>query len=202
MKIAAIIVVLILLGAAAVLIFSPKAPKDVQNLQVEDTNTQTQATSITGAKDGNIELTSFSYVGYGPGKSHTGVFEEYEVRNVKVNEAGVPVAGELVIQTASVKTDTAMLDTHLMEKAEFFDSAKYPEIIFTLSNATEIGKGTYQVSGDLKVKDITKKVGFTVNAMSAETFSAEFKLNMNDFGFTAPGIVDEEVLIKFAGKVN
>lgn len=201
MKIAAIIVVLILLAVAGILIFSPKAPKDVQELQVGESSTEEQKNNDS-QKEGSVELTSFSYVGYGPGKSHVGTFEEYEVRNVKVNESGVPVSGELVIQTASVKTDAALLDTHLKEKPEFFDSAKYPEIVFSLSNATEIGKGVYQVSGDLKVKDVSKKVGFTVNAMSDKTFSAEFKLNMNDFGFTAPGIVDEEVLIKFAGKVN
>ncbi len=201
MKIAAIIVVLILVAVAGVLIFSPKAPKDVQSLEVNDTKDQTQNTS-GGNIEGKVELTEFSFVGYGPGKSHTGVFEEYEVRNVRVNSNGIPVAGELVIKTASIKTDTAMLDTHLKEKPEFFDVAKYPEIIFSLTNATDMGNGEFQVGGDLKVKDVSKAVKFIVKANMDKTFTSEFKLNMNDFGFSAPGIVNEEVLIKFAGKVS
>lgn len=199
----AIIVVLVLLVVAGILIFSPKAPQDVQNLNIDVTNTQATSTpsTTTGSTEGKVELTNFSYVGYGPGKSHTGTFEQYEVKNVRLSSAGVPVAGDFIIKTASVKTDTAMLDTHLKEKVEFFDSAKYPEIKFSLTNVTEMSAGLYQVTGDLTVKDVSKKVGFTVNAKADKTFSSEFKLNMNDFGFSAPTIVDEEVLIKFAGKI-
>lgn len=200
MKIAAIIVVLILLAIAGILLFSPKAPQDVQQLQVGETPTNTEQTQ-TGNVEGKVELTDFSFVGYGPGKSHPGVFEKYEIKNVRVNSAGVPVAGEIVIDASSVKTDAEMLDTHLKEKVEFFDVAKYPTITFTFANATETGDGIYQVSGDLKVKDVSKRVSFAVNSTEEKTFSAEFRLNMKDFGFSAPGIVDEEVLVKFAGKL-
>jgi polyisoprenoid-binding protein YceI len=200
MKIVAIIVVLILLAAAAVLIFSPKAPKDVQSLEVSEPTTQTQQEGVDA--QGKVVLTDFSFIGYGPGKSHVGVFEKYEVKNVKVSESGVPVAGEIVVDVNSIKTDTSMLDTHLKEKAEFFDTAKYPTLTFALSNATETSKGIFQVSGNLTVKGVSKQVGFTVNANEDKTFSSEFKLKMSDFGFSAPGIVEDEVVIKFAGKVN
>lgn len=200
MKIAAIIIVVILLVVAAVLIFSPKAPKDVQSLQVGEATEQTQNEGMNA--EGALEITEFSFVGYGPGKSHTGAFQKYEVKNVKISESGIPVAGELVIDVNSIKTDTELLDTHLKEKAEFFDTAKYPTIKFTLSNATETGAGIFQVTGNLTVKDVTKQVGFTVNGNADKSFSSEFKLKMSDFGFEAPGIVDDEVLIKFAGKVN
>jgi hypothetical protein len=200
MKIAAIIVVVILLVVAGVLIFSPKAPEDVQSLQVGEATEQTQQDGMDA--EGALEITEFSFIGYGPGKSHVGEFQNYEVRNVKVSESGIPVAGELVIDVNSIKTDSEMLDGHLKEKPEFFDTAKYPTITFVLSNATETGAGLYQVSGNLTVKDVTKQVGFTVNGNTDRTFSSEFKLKMSDFGFSAPGIVDDEVLIKFAGKVN
>ncbi len=204
MKTVAIIIIVILIAVALVLIFSPKPPQDTQQLQVEETNDETQE-EVVGAvdADGRVELTDFSYVGYGPGKSHNGVFERYEIKNVRLNADGVPVGGELVIDTTSVKTDTAMLDDHLRDKAEFFDSAKYPNITFKLANVTKTADGVYQVTGDLTVKDVTKKVGFTVNASETDkTFSSEFRLNMNEFGFTAPGIVDEEVLVRFVGKIN
>lgn len=200
MKIVSIILVVILLSLALVLIFSPKAPKDVQELQVSEKVDEQNTEVIT--LGGVVELTNFSFIGYGPGKSHEGVFNDYEVRNVRVNSNGVPVAGELIVKTASVKTDAALLDQHLCEKPEFFDCVKYPEIKFVLSNTTEMGAGEFQVGGDLTVKDVTKRVSFIVKAQTDRTFSSEFRLNMNDFGFKAPGIVDDEALIRFAGKVN
>jgi len=200
MKIVAIVLVVILIVVAAVIIFSPKAPENVQSLEVGEATEQTEKDGMDA--EGALEITEFSFVGYGPGKSHVGEFQKYEVKNVKVNESGIPVAGELVIDVNSIKTDTELLDTHLKEKPEFFDTAKYPTITFALSNATETGAGLYQVTGNLTVKGVTKQVGFTVNGNTDKTFSSEFKLKMSDFGFEAPGIVDDEVLIKFAGKVN
>lgn len=202
MKTVAIIIVLILLAVAALLIFSPRAPKDVQSLEVGNATTTEQTQNEGMAAEGVLEITEFSFVGYGPGKSHVGAFQNYEVKNVKVNESGIPVAGELVIDVNSIKTDAELLDTHLKEKPEFFDTVKYPTITFALSNATETGAGLYQVAGNLTVKDVTKQVAFVVNGNTDKTFSSEFKLKMSDFGFSAPGIVDDEVLIKFAGKVN
>lgn len=200
MKIAAIIIVVILLVVAAVLIFSPKAPKDVQSLQVGEATEQTQNEGMDA--EGALEITEFSFVGYGPGKSHTGVFQSYEVKDVKVNEKGIPTSGTLVIDAASIKTDTELLDTHMKEKAEFFNVERYPTIEFALTNATELSAGLFEVRGNLTMKEIMKPVTFTVNAKADRTFSSEFKLKMSDFGFEAPGIVDDEVLIKFAGKVN
>lgn len=203
MKILAIILVLILVVVAAILIFSPKAPSDVQSLEVKNaTSTETQVENNENKIQGGVELTDFSFVGYGPGKSHVGKFEKYEVKNVHISESGIPVGGEIVIQTNSVKTDSSILDGHLCEKTEFFDCVKYPEIKFILSNVTETSDSKYQVSGNLTVKDVTKSVSFEVNGNADQTFSSEFKLKMSDFGFSAPGIVDDEVLIKFAGKIS
>lgn len=204
MKVFAIIIVIVLLGVAALLLLSPKAPKDVQSLEVGDgaENQDQNQTQEEGTMEGKVELTEFSFVGYGPGKSHTGLFEKYEVKDVVINSEGIPTRGTLVIQADSVKTDTAMLDTHLKEKAEFFQVDRYPTIEFALTNVTETSPGLYQVRGNLTMKEVSRPVAFTVNGNPDKTFSSEFKLKMSDFGFSAPGIVDDEVLIKFAGKIN
>lgn len=202
MKIVAIIVVVILLVIAGILLFSPKAPSDVQSLEVTATSTENTAPQESVDAQGRVEITEFSFVGYGPGKTHLGEFEKYEVKNTKVNSSGIPVSGELIIDVSSIKTDTEMLTGHLKEKAEFFDVEKYPTIKFSLINSTETGEGLYLVTGNLTVKDVTKQVAFTVNGNADQTFSSEFKLKMSDFGFLAPGIVNDEVLIKMSGKVN
>lgn len=201
MKIVVIILVLILVVIGAVLIFSPKAPADVQSIEVTNATSTEQTTTDENKLSANIELTDFSFVGYGPGKSHVGKFENYEVKNVHLSDKGIPVGGELIIQTNSIKTDSSILDGHLCEKENFFNCAKYSEIKFVLSNVTATSENSYQVSGNLSVKDVTKNISFAVNGSSDKTFSSEFKLKMSDFGFSAPGIVDDEVLIKFSGKI-
>lgn len=204
MKIVLGIVVVLVIIAAAVLLFSPKAPQDVQQAVVRDTPTDTMQTTEAGDEgvDAAIEITSFGFVGYGPGKSHTGTFEQYEVSGVTVGENGLPTAGTVTFYVDSIKTDTALLDTHLKEKAEFFESATYPTVTFKLANVTEKSAGSYDVTGDLTIKNVTKRITFGVTTTPEKTFSSEFRVAMDQFGFTAPGIVDNEVLVQFSGKAQ
>jgi len=199
------IVVGIVVIIALVLIFSPRAPEDVQQASITD-SPEGSMNAENGAMVGDgdqsmIAITSFGFVGYGPGKSHTGTFNSYEITNVAVNEAGLPTSGTITFAVDSLSTDTEMLTTHLTEKKEFFDSATYPTIAFTLADITDAGAGTFQVNGDLTIKGVTKRIGFVVQGQADKTFSSEFRVDMTQFGFAAPGIVDNEVLIKFSGNL-
>ncbi|MEY2640976.1 MAG: hypothetical protein RL150_369 [Candidatus Parcubacteria bacterium] len=203
MKIVLGIVVVLVIIAAAVLLFSPKAPQDVQQAVVGDAPAAEQATTTEAAMvDAGVEITSFNFTGYGPGKSHLGTFEQYEVSNVAVDANGLPTAGTVTFYVDSIKTDAAMLDTHLKEKKEFFESATYPTVTFKLASVADKGNGMYDVTGDLTVKNVTKRITFGVTAAADKTFSSEFRVAMDQFGFTAPGIVDNEVLVKFSGKAQ
>lgn len=196
------IVLIIIVIIAAVLLLSPRAPQDVEQATIGDVPaTEQTGSDQQAALSSAIEITSFSFVGYGPGKSHPGTFERFEVSNVTTKD-GLPATGTLTIYTDSVKTDAAMLDTHLKEKKEFFDSATYPTITFTLSGVETRDDNTYLVSGDLTVKNVTKRLSFTVKPNADKTFTSEFRVAMDQFGFAAPGIVDNEVLVQFNGKVN
>jgi len=57
-----------------------------------------------------------------------------------------------VIQTDSVDTNIAKRDKHL-QSAEFFDSAKYPQITFESTKITDTGNGQYEVLGKFTVKE-------------------------------------------------
>lgn len=197
------IALIIIIIIAAVLLLSPRAPQDVEQATIGDVPTSEQrATGEQQADvDTAIEITSFSFVGYGPGKSHPGTFERFEVSNVTTKD-GLPATGTLTVYTDSVKTDAAMLDTHLKEKKEFFDSATYPTITFVLSDVEARDNNAYLVTGDLTVKNVTKRLSFTVTPNEDKTFTSEFRVAMDQFGFAAPGIVDNEVLVQFSGKVN
>lgn len=197
------IVVSIVVIIGAVLIFSPRAPQDVQQATIGDTPTTTQVSDT--AQNGDVvqavAITSFGFTGYGPGKSHVGTFDQYEVSNVSVNGNGVPTTGTVTFFVDSITTDSNMLTEHLTTKKEFLDSATYPTITFALADVTDMGEGTFQVNGDLSVKGTTKRIGFPVQAKADKTFTSEFRVDMSAFGFSAPGIVDKEVLINFSGNV-
>jgi polyisoprenoid-binding protein YceI len=197
------IVVVVAAIIGAVLIFSPRAPENVQQATIGDspTGSQTDENTQNGDTVQPIAITSFGFTGYGPGKSHVGTFNQYEVSNVAVNGNGVPTAGTVTFFVDSITTDTDMLTEHLTTKKEFLDSATYPTITFALADVTDMGEGTFQVNGDLTVKGTMKRIGFPVQAKADKTFTSEFRVDMSAFGFSAPGIVDKEVLINFSGNV-
>lgn len=212
MKIIGWIIVALLIIGAAVIVFSPKPPEDVQQAglqDVETTDTQDETRPADGeepngptieARATTVPIT-FSFVGYGPGKSHDGTFQEFDVFNVETDENGVPTAGTVVFKTASIKTDTDLLNTHLCEKENFLNCAAYPEITFNLTNVEKTGDTAYNVTGNLTVKGITKQINFPVEAETATDFSSEFRVDMSQFDFSAPGIVNDEVLVRFSGSL-
>jgi polyisoprenoid-binding protein YceI len=202
MKVFIGIVIVGILLVAGVWLLSPKAPETVEQAIISDRTETATTTSDTGfdtEKRPMVAITSFGFVGYGPGKSHSGTFEKYDVANVRMNADGVPIAGVVTFQVDSIATDNETLTKHLKEKKEFFDSASYPTATFALHSITDLGAGTFQVSGDLTVKGVTKKIDFPVQANTDKTFTSEFRIDMVPFNFGAPGVVDNEVLVTFSG---
>lgn len=196
------VVVVLVIVIAAVLVLSPKAPEDVQQATIGDAPVSGSQDAMQQGEEASVEITSFGFVGYGPGKSHTGTFERFEVSDV-TTDAGTITGGKVTFYVDSVKTDTEMLDTHLKEKKEFFDGATYPTITFALSEKAVAGDdGLYRVTGDLTVKNVTKRISFMVTPNEDKSFTSEFRVAMDQFGFSAPGIVDNEVLVQFSGKLN
>ena len=195
-----IVAAVVIIGG--VFLLSPKAPENVGQAVISD-RTETGTTTSDGTLENRpiISLTSFGFVGYGPGKSHTGSFGTYDVANLRASEEGVPTSGSLTIYVDSITTDNETLTKHLKEKKEFFNSATYPTINFALSTITDKGAGTFEAAGNLTVKGVTKAIAFPVQAKEDKTFTSEFRVDMTQFGFGAPGVVDNEVLIKFAGSI-
>ncbi len=63
------------------------------------------------------------------------------------------------IAVNSVNTGIQMRDDHL-KSADFFDAAKYPNITFVSTEVKKVKGNTYKLTGNLTIKDITKKVTF------------------------------------------
>ena len=110
---------------------------------------------------------------------------------------------EAVIYIASVKTEAADRDAHL-QKPEFFDAAKFPTMTFKSKTWKKTGDDTFDVTGDLTIKGVTKEVvlatkllGFGPGMQPGSMLSgwqATTKLNRDDFGVSAfPKVVGADV---------
>ncbi len=88
---------------------------------------------------------------------------------------------ELRADVTSVNTENDQRDAHLKGE-DFFNVAKYPELIFKSTSVKKLAENKYKVSGNLTLHGITKPVtldaslrGVTVNPMSKKT-TAGFKV--------------------------
>jgi polyisoprenoid-binding protein YceI len=131
---------------------------------------------------------------------HFGRFEGTIVLDrTKPEESSV----ELKIESASIDTGVPNRDKHL-NSPDFFDTAKYPEIIFKSTKVAAKGKDAYEVTGDLTMRGVTKPVtlnvtanGFTGDGRGGQKagFDVAGKLNRKDFGVNWNAVVDQNTML-------
>jgi polyisoprenoid-binding protein YceI len=96
------------------------------------------------------------------------------------------VSGILTVGAASIDTKQAKRDTHL-RSADFFDTANYPDITFTVDGIQPSGHGV-TVTGSLTVRDRTRPLSFdalaSVQGDGEIWVDAEVRINRADFGLT------------------
>ncbi|MCW8860160.1 MAG: YceI family protein [Deltaproteobacteria bacterium] len=99
------------------------------------------------------------------------------------------MAAEATIKTASIDTRNEKRDKHL-RSPDFFDTAKYPEIMFKSKKVTGSGDNITLV-GDLTMKDVTREVVLTGSFLGTTKgpmgnlragFEASGEINRKDFG--------------------
>jgi polyisoprenoid-binding protein YceI len=129
----------------------------------------------------------------------------YDPQNLKDSQV------DATIEVASINTRDAQRDTHL-KSADFFEVEKFPLMTFKSSEFKQDGNNNIMVTGDLTIRDVTKKVTLVVDEQSGEHkdpwgnirigLSAKTKVNRKDFGLTwnaaleAGGVlVGEEITI-------
>ena len=123
---------------------------------------------------------------------------------------------DLTIKVDSIDTDEAKRDEHL-KSPDFFDTKKFPTMTFHATKIVKGGKG-YKVTGDLKIRDVSKSVtldGTLSNAIKSPwgkmVRGAKFegKIKRGDFGLKwnkaleAGGVVvGEDVSLDIALEIN
>jgi polyisoprenoid-binding protein YceI len=70
------------------------------------------------------------------------------------------------VQAASIDTNNPDRDAHL-RAPDFFDAERYPEIRYESTAIEHVDLGTYRVTGDLTIKDITREVEVEANVEGA-----------------------------------
>jgi polyisoprenoid-binding protein YceI len=97
---------------------------------------------------------------------------------------------EFKIQTASIDTHEPDRDKHL-RSADFFDAEKNPEITFQSSAIKATGKDTYDVTGTLTIRGVSKQVTLPVTLLGEMKdprgqekigFETSTTLNRKDYG--------------------
>jgi len=63
------------------------------------------------------------------------------------------------VKTDSINTGIGKRDNHL-RSGDFFDTGKYPEMEFKSTEIKHVKEGEYILEGNMRVKDVTKKVSF------------------------------------------
>jgi polyisoprenoid-binding protein YceI len=66
-------------------------------------------------------------------------------------------SAEFTVQVASITTSAEQRDDHL-RSGDFFDVATYPTMTFRTTSVQPSGEDTYQVTGDLTIRDVTRPV--------------------------------------------
>lgn len=100
---------------------------------------------------------------------------------------------EATIDATSINTREPDRDQHL-KSADFFDVTKYPAIKFRSKRIAPSGNGSYDVTGDLTIRDVTREVTLAVEDVTPESkdpwgnlrrgATASTTIDRKDFGLT------------------
>ena len=109
---------------------------------------------------------------------------------------------ESVIKVESIDTGNNQRDKHLLQ-SDFFEVNSFPEITFNNATLVFTNEDSFQVSGDLSIKSVTKRVTFNGTfggyaemwGQERAGFSAIGKINRFDFGISFNDTLDSGGLV-------
>jgi polyisoprenoid-binding protein YceI len=109
---------------------------------------------------------------------------------------------EATIDIGSVNTAVEKRDNHL-KSPDFFDAMKFPTITFKSKSWKKTGTDSYDVTGDLTIKDVTKSVVLAVKVLGfgpgmgpgvmVSGWEGTTTLMRGDFGVNGPAMLGKAV---------
>ncbi len=107
---------------------------------------------------------------------------------------------EATVEVASVSTANEKRNAHILS-ADFFDAAKFPSALFKSKVWKKTGENTFDVTGDLTIKDVTKEVAFhvTLNGFAPgmkpgttiSGWEATTMIKKSEFGAAGPAMLSK-----------
>jgi polyisoprenoid-binding protein YceI len=106
---------------------------------------------------------------------------------------------DATVQIGSINTADEKRNGHVMS-ADFFDAAKFPTAHFVSKSWTKTGSDTFDVTGDLTIKDVTKPATFKVTLLgtgpgmrgaTTSGWEATTTIKKSEFGVAGPAMLSK-----------
>lgn len=110
---------------------------------------------------------------------------------------------DVTIQTDSIRTHHPQRDNDL-RTSNFLEADKYPTMTFKSTKIEQSGPDTYNMTGDLTIKGVTKPVTLVVKKYGEFNdpmmghriaYGAEGKINRKDFGMSFNAVLDGRLVV-------
>jgi polyisoprenoid-binding protein YceI len=104
---------------------------------------------------------------------------------------------EATVEIGSISTANEKRDNHI-KSPDFFDAAKFPSATFKSKSWKKTGENTFDVTGDLTIKDVTKEVvlktelvgsGPGMGGATLTGWSATTTIKKSEFGLAGPAML-------------
>jgi polyisoprenoid-binding protein YceI len=119
----------------------------------------------------------------------TGNFKDYDINFNSTKSDFTDASVVASIKVASINTDNEKRDGHL-KTDDFFNAEKFPLITFKSTSFEKVGDNKYKITGDLTIRDVTKRVTFdaTYNGSikapwGAQIYSWKATVSVNRFDY-------------------
>lgn len=119
----------------------------------------------------------------------TGNFKDFDIVVRATKDDFTDASVDATIKVASISTDNERRDNHL-KSDDFFNAEKFPEIKFKSDSFEKTGQNKYEITGDLTIRDVTKKVTFdatyygSIKGMGGATVTGwKVTLDLNRFDY-------------------
>lgn len=127
-----------------------------------------------------------------------GQFRDFDATVMMDRENPAKSSVDFTIQSTSIDTGNENRDKHL-RSGDFFDVEKFPTITFKSTSIAPKGKDSFEVTGDLTMRGVTKRVtlpvtfgGFMKTQRGEKAgFEVETTLNRKDYGIVWNRALDE-----------
>jgi polyisoprenoid-binding protein YceI len=139
------------------------ASAQTYNVDVTKSTLNWKAEKITGFHEGTVEI-----------KKGT-----FKIENGRMTSGSFVINMSTIVNTDLTDAEYNKKLVGHLKSPDFFDVAKYPEAVFTITKPVDVTKSVTEVHGNLSVKGISKPL----------TFKAVIKKDGNSFIFNANSIV-------------